>query len=165
MRSRTVNDNLESLPLVARFQLLTGLRISEALALNCEDFLSMERSIMVRGKGGKTRLVAINHEAQVLITLLKGDRKEGALFISQKGTRLSRVGAWYEVKSWCEGQGMSSKGVSTHSFRKGFATALLKKGVNARVIQKLLGHSSLATTQRYLEATDQDCIDAVALIG
>ena len=139
MRSKTI-DITEGLPLFARGQLLLGLRISEILCLNCQDFprfVNSGDSIMIKGKGNKIRFIPINQGAAELINILKGDRVQGALFLSQKGSRLTRVGAWYEVKAWCSRQGISAKGVITHSFRKGFATSLLKKGVNIKVIQEL----------------------------
>ncbi len=142
----------------------TGARVSEIIALNVVDF-SMSAStdgdvhiVKVRGKGSKERLVPLGKYAVIAVenylTRLrpalaeKNSRSESALFLNSRGKRLSRQSAWQVVLDAAAATGLSGK-VSPHVFRHSFATHLLDGGADIRVVQELLGHSSVTTTQIY----------------
>jgi len=143
----------------------TGARISEAVALNVDDVLSTgeERADVVRlfGKGGKQRIVPYGSFARTALDaylvrarpgLSARGRHTPALFLGARGSRLSRQGAWLAVKARAEQAGIGVE-VSPHTFRHSFATHLLAGGADVRVVQELLGHSSVATTQIYTRVT------------
>jgi integrase/recombinase XerD len=142
----------------------TGARVSEIIALNVVDF-SMSTTtdgdvhiVKVRGKGSKERLVPLGKYAVLAVenylTRLrpalaeKNSRSESALFLNSRGKRLSRQSAWQVVLDAAAATGLSGK-VSPHVFRHSFATHLLDGGADIRVVQELLGHSSVTTTQIY----------------
>ncbi|MDR1096490.1 MAG: tyrosine recombinase [Spirochaetaceae bacterium] len=140
----------------AMFELVysSGLRVSEAAALNLNDVFFDEAVLRVRGKGGKERLVPFGDEAekrlrQYLETarprLAKGKANE-AFFIGRNGRRLSRKSVWKNYKIAAGMNGSSSK---LHTLRHSFATELLQGGADLRSVQELLGHAALATTQIY----------------
>ena len=140
----------------------TGARVSEVVGINLSDIsenVVNGESIWVlklRGKGGKERIVPLGTYAKSAIddylirtrpSLLK-KLNENALFLNNRGTRLSRVSAWEIVKSAAEKSGLTSK-VTPHVFRHSYATHLLDGGADIRVVQELLGHASVTTTQIY----------------
>ena len=134
----------------------TGCRISEALSLNAKETYNASQ-LNIRGKGDKSRSVFITatlshrikeylFEREKKLALLK--RQETALFINDNGLRLTRNGAsWLLKKRLQESKSFSS--MSAHGFRHAFATHLLDNGLDVRVVQELLGHSSISTTQIY----------------
>lgn len=140
----------------------TGARVSEVVGINLNDitenFVNGESIwvLKLRGKGGKERIVPLGSYAKHAIddylvrtrpSLLKKLNQE-ALFLNNRGTRLSRVSAWEIVKSAAEKVGITSK-VTPHIFRHSYATHLLDGGADIRVVQELLGHASVTTTQIY----------------
>jgi integrase/recombinase XerD len=138
----------------------TGARISEITALNLDDLLD---PTMVRlfGKGSKERVVPVGSFAQRAIsaylvrsrpTLIGKGRGTPALFLNQRGTRLSRQSAW-QIISDAADQAKIAGEISPHTLRHSFATHLLEGGADVRVVQELLGHSSVATTQIYTLVT------------
>jgi len=146
----------------------SGARVSEIIGINLSDFAKSNLSgeeittLKVRGKGGKERIVPLGKFAVAAIDnylvrtrpdlAAKSGRKEssinGALFLNQKGTRISRQSAWQIVLTAAERAGITSK-VSPHVFRHSYATHLLDGGADIRVVQELLGHASVTTTQIY----------------
>ena len=129
----------------------TGIRVSELIGLNILDI--GDESILVRGKGSKERLVPVASSAlalvdQYLLTRKDVDTDKAPLFTSNKGMRLDRVRIWSMIKKYAKQAGIT-KEVSPHSLRHSFATHLLENGADLRVIQEMLGHSSVATTDRY----------------
>ena len=146
----------------------SGARVSEIIGINLSDFAKSNLSgdeittLKVRGKGGKERIVPLGKFAVTAIDnylvrtrpdlAAKSGRKEssvnGALFLNQKGTRISRQSAWQIVLTAAERAGITSK-VSPHVFRHSYATHLLDGGADIRVVQELLGHASVTTTQIY----------------
>ena len=143
-----------------------GLRISELAALDVDDVDLEEGSVLVRsGKGGKGRRVPVGRMARGAIadylTRLRPElvRKTtsrgaaGALFLNARGGRLSRQGCWKILKGHALSAGLSDK-VSPHTLRHSFATHMLDAGADIRVVQELLGHASLATTQVYTLVSD-----------
>ena len=138
----------------------TGARISEVQTLNTSDIDYESRLIRVFGKGSKERVVPIgkvaleilkNYHFDVRPHFMAKRRKKAstnALFLSQTGNRLSRQGLYDIVRKASTRVGLEKK-VWPHVFRHTFATHLLRAGADMRVVQELLGHSSIATTQRY----------------
>ncbi len=140
----------------------TGSRISEAVGLDVDDIDTQARSVLLRGKGGKQRLVPVGRPAvQALDAYLVRGRPElarrgrggtPAIFLNVRGGRLSRQSAWQVLQDAAERAGITS-GVSPHMLRHSFATHLLEGGADVRVVQELLGHASVTTTQIYTLVT------------
>ncbi|HEY7874164.1 MAG TPA: tyrosine recombinase, partial [Actinomycetota bacterium] len=137
-----------------------GLRISELVDLDVDDVDLDERSVLVRsGKGRKSRRVPVGRAAagalgEYLTSTRPGlvarsrSGAGGALFLNARGTRLSRQGCWKILKGHAATAGLAER-VSPHTLRHSFATHMLEGGADIRVVQELLGHASLATTQVY----------------
>lgn len=134
-----------------------GLRVSELCALRMSDLYLTERFVRVTGKGGKQRLVPLSERAVAEIEAYFPDRDrieikrgyEDYLFISERLKKpLSRITLFHIVKELVLAVGIK-KNVSPHTFRHSFATHLLEGGANLRVIQAMLGHESIATTEIY----------------
>ncbi|WP_243350162.1 site-specific tyrosine recombinase XerD [Parabacteroides sp. FAFU027] len=133
-----------------------GLRVSELVNLNISDIYPDERFIRVLGKGNKQRLVPISETALHEIQLYFLDRHkapikkghEDAVFLNRRGQKLSRVMIFYIIKELLAETGIKKK-VSPHTFRHSFATHLLEGGANLRVIQQMLGHERITTTEIY----------------
>jgi integrase/recombinase XerD len=139
----------------------TGSRISEAVGLDVDDIDTQARSVLLSGKGGKQRLVPVGRPAvQALDAYLVRGRPElarrgrgtPAIFLNVRGGRLSRQSAWQVLQDAAERAGIKS-GVSPHMLRHSFATHLLEGGADVRVVQELLGHASVTTTQIYTLVT------------
>ena len=146
---------------VALFELLygCGLRISELVGLNLDDFDLRERWIRVRGKGRKERQVPFGEKASAAVEKYLAQRAakvgERALLVNHRGARLSDRGAREIVKFYAR---MISGDASLHphSLRHAYATHLLVDGADLRAIQKLLGHARLTTTQKYTQVSLTD---------
>ena len=139
----------------------TGSRISEAVGLDVDDIDTQARSALLHGKGGKQRLVPVGRPAvQALDAYLVRGRPElarrgrgtPAIFLNARGGRLSRQSAWQVLQDAAERAEITS-GVSPHMLRHSFATHLLEGGADVRVVQELLGHASVTTTQIYTLVT------------
>ncbi|MGZ4536804.1 MAG: site-specific tyrosine recombinase XerD [Nocardioidaceae bacterium] len=142
----------------------TGARISEAVGLDVDDLdLSVEGqgSVLLRGKGSKERVVPVGSYAREAVEayLVRGrpelsgvGRGLPALFLNARGGRLSRQSAWAVLVRAAERAGVSAE-VSPHTLRHSFATHLLDGGADVRVVQELLGHASVTTTQVYTLVT------------
>ena len=139
----------------------TGARISEAVGLDLDDIDVVERTVLLDGKGGKQRLVPIGRPALDAVDaylvrarpgLAAGGRGTPAVFLNKRGGRLSRQSAWQALKVAAERAGIASS-VSPHTLRHSFATHLLEGGADVRVVQELLGHASVTTTQIYTLVT------------
>ncbi len=138
-----------------------GLRISELVGLDVDDVDLQEGSVRVLGKGGKERDVPIGRFARDAISSyltrvrpqLATPRSRSALFLNQRGGgRLTRQGCAWILQQHVAATGITKK-VSPHTLRHSFATHLLEGGADVRVVQELLGHSSVATTQVYTLVT------------
>lgn len=143
----------------------TGARISEAVALNVDDVIDTElgaaEALRLLGKGGKQRIVPVGSYARTALEayLVRGrpalsvrGPATPALFLGMRGARLSRQGAWLVIQSAAQRAKLEVP-VSPHTFRHSFATHLLAGGADVRVVQELLGHASVATTQLYTKVT------------
>ena len=131
-----------------------GLRISELVGLDVDDLDAIERLVTVRGKGDNQRLVPFGEPAAEamdawLVQGRPGVRPKGpAVFLNARGGRLTRQGAWKLITAHAERVELGDR-VSPHTLRHSFATHLLDGGADVRVVQELLGHASVTTTQIY----------------
>ena len=139
----------------------TGLRISELVKLIKRDIDFDERTIRVRGKGDKDRIVLFDENTKELLLdyLNQCDHDSEFIFVNKNGNKLTPRYVQMMIKKYADDAGIKKK-VTPHVLRHSFATHLLKNGVDIRVIQQLLGHSSLSTTQIYT-SVDMDTIKTV----
>ncbi len=135
-----------------------GARISEACGLDLDDVDLEDRVVLLRGKGGRERRLPLGAHAADAVSayLVRGrpalvTRSTPALFLNSRGARLSRQSAWEVISRAAQRAG--SGGVSPHTLRHSFATHLLEGGADVRVVQELLGHASVTTTQIYTRVT------------
>ena len=140
----------------------SGARISEAVGLDVDDLDLRDGFARVAGKGGKARVVPIGDYAREAVDaylvrarpeLARAGRGGPALFLNARGGRLSRQGAWMVLRAAADRAHLSE--VSPHTLRHSFATHLLDGGADVRVVQELLGHASVTTTQVYTLVTVQ----------
>jgi integrase/recombinase XerD len=141
----------------------TGARISEAVGVDRDDLDVEHRTVLLRGKGGKQRIVPVGRPAlraveEYLVrarpALAARGRGIPALFLNARGSRLSRQSAWHVLRAAAEASGVAGDvPVSPHTLRHCFATHLLAGGADVRVVQELLGHASVTTTQVYTHVT------------
>jgi integrase/recombinase XerD len=138
----------------------TGARVSEVVGLNVDDVVEPD-IVRLTGKGDKQRIVPLGRYARTAIDayLVRGrpslsavGPSTPALFLGMRGARLSRQSAWLVIRAAAERAGLVEE-VSPHTLRHSFATHLLQGGADVRVVQELLGHSSVATTQIYTLVT------------
>jgi len=137
----------------------TGARISEAVALVVDD---LDRdAVLLRGKGGRERMVPVGSYARRAVedyrvrarpALAAGGRGSSALLLNARGGRLTRQGAWAILRAAADKAGLAGE-LSPHTLRHSFATHLLDGGADVRVVQELLGHASVTTTQIYTLVT------------
>lgn len=139
----------------------TGARISETVGLDIDDLDLVDASVLLRGKGGKQRIVPVGRYACAAVEeylvrgrpdLLGTGRGGPALFLNSRGGRLSRQSAWAVLSKAADRAGITAD-VSPHTLRHSFATHLLDGGADVRVVQELLGHASVTTTQVYTLVT------------
>ena len=138
----------------------TGARVSEVMQLDVDD-LARGDVLRLRGKGSKERIVPVGSYARGAVDaylararpeLSRRGRATPRLFLGMRGAPLSRQGAWLVIQSAADRAGLSAH-VSPHTLRHSFATHLLQGGADVRVVQELLGHASVATTQIYTHVT------------
>ena len=139
----------------------TGARISEAVGLDIDDLDLDAASVLLRGKGSKERLVPVGRMAIAAVeaylvrgrpALTSGGLGSPALFVNARGGRLTRQSAWSVLSVAAQRSGVKGD-VSPHTLRHSFATHLLDGGADVRVVQELLGHASVTTTQIYTLVT------------
>jgi integrase/recombinase XerD len=141
----------------------TGARVSEAVECAVDDLDLTDRSVLLRGKGGRHRIVPIGEYARAALeaylvrarpALLahRRGRSSHTVFCNARGAPLSRQGAWLILRQCAARAGLSEQ-VSPHALRHSFATHLLDGGADVRVVQELLGHASVVTTQIYTLVT------------
>jgi integrase/recombinase XerD len=148
-----------------------GLRISEALRLDVDDLSLREATVRVIGKGDRERMLPVGAVAvealgaymatarpawfeRAIARDPKAARRGGPLFLSAQGQRLSRMSAWREIRRAALTAGVTGH-VTPHTLRHSFATHLLEGGADLRVVQELLGHASITTTQLYTHLTGE----------
>lgn len=143
-----------------------GLRVSELVGLNVGDLHLDERYVRCLGKGSRERVVPLGEKAaQALEVYLRqarprllGRKREAALFLNQRGRRLTRQGFWLLLKKYAQAAGLS-EAVSPHTLRHSFASHLLENGADLRTVQELLGHVDISTTQIYTQVTAKHLLD------
>jgi integrase/recombinase XerD len=137
-----------------------GGRISEVLALDLDDFTE-DGMVRLFGKGSKERMVPIGVFSRVLLDMYRTrvrpalaaqGRGTPAMFLNQRGARLSRQSAWLIISKAAEAAGIKQE-VSPHTLRHSFATLILEGGMDVRQVQELLGHASVTTTQIYTKVS------------
>ncbi|MBY0215186.1 tyrosine-type recombinase/integrase [Paenibacillus illinoisensis] len=152
-----------------------GLRVGEVHALNCKDYNTERRTLDVFGKGRKWRTLPVPEMVAELLTLAVEERlspwraKEEALFVSQKGKRLSiRSIQLISTETFERFQQESPTHqrlhYSSHKLRHSFATMMLRRGADLRTVQELLGHASIQTTTVYTHVTSREKEEAMALL-
>ncbi len=155
----------------ALFEMLysSGCRISEITNLCLSDFLNGYDRAVVTGKGDKQRIVYFSDEAKAALKLYLADRKKvmeengttgttDRIFISQRGRPLSVRGINYIITRYSGAEGTNHH-VNPHAFRHTFATTMIGNGADVRLVQEMLGHSSISTTQRYTHITTEKLIE------
>ncbi len=152
------NDPLE-LRDKAMLELLyaTGLRVTELVSLTMENISLRQGVVRVTGKGGKERLVPMGEDAVDWIetflaqgrSILLGEQTSDVVFPSKRAKQMTRQTFWHRIKHYAILAGIDSEKLSPHVLRHAFATHLLNYGADLRVVQMLLGHSDLSTTQIY----------------
>ena len=139
----------------------TGARISEAVGLDVDDLDLVENTVLLSGKGGKQRRVPVGSYAAKALSaylvqarpeLVSAGRGTPRLFLNARGGPLSRQSAWVVLRTAAERAGLTD-GISPHTLRHSFATHLMEGGADVRVVQELLGHASVTTTQIYTLVT------------
>jgi integrase/recombinase XerD len=139
-----------------------GARISEAVGLDVDDLDLAGGTVLLRGKGGKERIVPLGSFAREAVSdyvvrarpgMAARGRGTPALFLNARGGRLTRQSAWVVLRVAAERAGLAADHLSPHTLRHSFATHLLDGGADVRVVQELLGHASVTTTQIYTLVT------------
>ena len=146
----------------------SGCRVAELASLKLGDFAGGGKSAVVKGKGKKDRIVYFEADALAALKDYLPERKallerlkvpgQKALFVNEKGGPLTTRGIRWIVERYSGAEG-TNRHVSPHAFRHTFATAMLSGGADVRVVQEMLGHSSISTTQRYTHVTTQQLIE------
>jgi integrase/recombinase XerD len=139
-----------------------GLRVSELVGLDTDRVDLDGQQVRVIGKGNKERRVPMGDEARERLHRFRSGPREAwtagkptpAVFVGRRGKRLSREAVWSLVKRWATAAGVTER-VTPHTFRHSFATHLLEGGADLRVVQALLGHASISTTQLYTHLTGE----------
>jgi integrase/recombinase XerD len=140
----------------------SGARISEAVGLDIDDIDLPAGAVLLRGKGGKERLVPLGSYAREAVAaylvrarpgFVTAGRGSHAVFLNTRGGRLTRQSAWAVLRAAADKAGLPSDHLSPHTLRHSFATHLLDGGADVRVVQELLGHASVTTTQIYTMVT------------
>ena len=140
----------------------TGLRVSELVELNFQQVNFRQGCLRVVGKGEKERLVPVGEEAMEWLErylnqarpMILGARQSDYLFVTNRGSSMTRQAFWHIIKRYAKQAGID-KHLSPHTLRHAFATHLLNHGADLRVVQLLLGHSDLSTTQIYTHIAQQ----------
>ena len=163
--ARSDAERLRGLRLACLLEVLyaTGLRVSELIALPAAAARRDERMLVVRGKGGKERLVPLNDAAKramraYLDRLAESDRDPGSKWLFPsfgESGHLTRQHVGRELKALAAAAGISAERVSPHVLRHAFASHLLQNGADLRVVQDLLGHTDISTTQIYTHVLDE----------
>lgn len=140
----------------------SGLRVSELVGLRLGEINFRQGLVKVTGKGSKDRLVRVGEKALYWLSEfintwrldILNDKQTDFVFPTKRGTGMTRQGFWYLIKRYALQVGIN-KAISPHTLRHAFSTHLLKHGADLRVVQLLLGHSDLSTTQIYTHVANE----------
>ncbi|MBN1633303.1 MAG: site-specific tyrosine recombinase XerD [Ignavibacteria bacterium] len=143
-----------------------GLRVSEVLNLEVSNVYFNEGYVRIFGKGSKERIVPVNETAlrwineyiNICRNIIKNEKSGGILFLNHRGRKMSRMAVWDIIKKYTLRSGIE-KSVHPHTLRHSFATHLLEGGADIRIIQELLGHSDISTTQIYTHVEKEYLIE------
>jgi integrase/recombinase XerD len=149
------------------FLYATGARVTEAVGLDQLDLDLEEGTARVTGKGDKQRLVPVGGPAcRALLAYLpdrlawrRAGRDSGAVFLNQRGGRLTRQGVWGIVRRYALRAGLDAEAVSPHVLRHSAATHMVEGGADLRTVQELLGHASISTTQVYTRVSPRHLLE------
>ncbi|MDX9977875.1 MAG: tyrosine-type recombinase/integrase, partial [Candidatus Cloacimonadales bacterium] len=141
---------------IMEFMYATGVRVSEMLNISLGDLMFSQELIKVTGKGNKQRIIPINDTAIEWVNYyiktarlnLKKDNITNIVFLNYNGKPMSRMGFWKVLQKLALEAGIQKK-ISPHTIRHSFASHLLEAGANLRIVQELLGHASIQTTEIY----------------
>ncbi|WLS85562.1 site-specific tyrosine recombinase XerD [Lactobacillus apis] len=149
----------------------TGIRVSELINLKFSDLHEELKLLKVLGKGSKERLIPISDVAISWIKsyqekvrdplLLKSGKYTDTIFLNNRGGALTRQAVWQIIKRYCQMAGIK-KNVTPHTLRHTFATHLLENGADLRIVQEILGHSDISTTQIYTNLSQQHILQVYA---
>ena len=152
---------------MAIFELIysCGLRVSECCNLLMTEYYPQESRIKVTGKGDKQRILPVGDIAQEALnsyiqnarSQLLGKKKSKSVFISAKGTQITRQEVWNRLRIYSELSGVK---LHVHTLRHSFASQLLRNGADLRSVQELLGHSDIRTTEIYTHVNTEDLLEA-----
>jgi integrase/recombinase XerD len=139
-----------------------GLRVSELVGLDTDRVDLARQQVRVIGKGNRERRVPMGDEARERLHTYRvgpyaawtAKKPTPAVFVGRRGNRMSREAVWQLVRRWADAAGVTER-VTPHTFRHSFATHLLEGGADLRVVQALLGHASISTTQLYTHLTGE----------
>ena len=143
-----------------------GLRVSELINLSQGQFIEEGQFLLIRGKGNKERLVPIGTIAQRWIATYTeeerpnfiSEKSNDTIFLNQRGAPLSRMGVWKIMQKYVRAANIATH-VSPHTFRHSYATHLLEGGADLRVVQELLGHANITTTEIYTHIDREHLIE------
>jgi site-specific recombinase XerD len=141
-----------------------GLRVSEVLGLHISDLDFDNLLISVQGKGNKHRFVPMSQELRKILWSFISDRT-GYVFCTRDGKPLMRRNVLREIKRFCSRIGVSAPRRSVHAGRHTMATEYIKQGGNVVKLQRILGHSSITTTMKYVHLQGQDLIEEHQRLG
>ena len=145
----------------------SGMRVSELVALDVGDINTDDGFVRCFGKGKKERLIPVYERACRIVQeyidetrpKLMRNKGETALFLNPRGERLTRQGFWQKLKDYARAANLDGK-ISPHTLRHSFATHMIQRGADIRIVQELLGHSSISTTEIYTNL-DRDYIKGI----
>ncbi len=140
----------------------SGMRVTEMVSLNIDDVDTANNTVRCFGKGSKERIVPIYPQAAQSVALylkevrpnLVHKENERALFVNQRGDRLTRQGLWQILKGYAKKAGLGER-VTPHTLRHSFATHMLTGGADLRAVQEMLGHANISTTQIYTHVSSE----------
>lgn len=151
---------------ILEFMYATGTRVSEVVALSMHDIDLDASTAIVTGKGDKQRAVPMgSYAVEALRAWLEDrlsyrtDRSDDAVFLNQRGGRLTRQSVWSFVRTAAADAGISDENVSPHVFRHSAATHMTEAGADLRTVQEILGHANISTTQIYTKVTPRHLLE------
>lgn len=161
LNHRPKGTNLTRAWMVALAILDSGLRINEALSLRITDLDFENLLVRVKGKGGKERLVPMSVELRKRLFGYVRKRRDGPVFGTRCGTAVTSRNLQRDLKELCKQLGITGVRTSPHTLRHTFAVGYLRNGGNLYYLSRILGHSSVKTTERYLQSLGVDDLKAV----
>lgn len=160
-RKKEKRNSCRNLCIITLF-LNLGLRLSELVLIDIEDINFDTKQIKIKGKGGKDRTLYLNEQCLKTINQYRKARKTGALFLSEQKKRISRRMVEYIVEN--KVKTINSK-ITPHKLRHTFATNLYQSGFDIRLLQKILGHENISTTEIYVHVKDEQVKEAINKLG